>query len=59
MKERIYVCHTFYNVYVTILKEFQMPAEQQGKAEIALSTISTDFTGLKERLEKSGLFARV
>lgn len=59
MKERIYVCHTFYNVYVTILKEFQMPAEQQGKAEIALSTISTDFTGLKERLEESGLFARV
>lgn len=59
MKERIYVCHTYYNVYVTLLKEFGLPEEKRGKAEIALSTISTDFGGLKERLESAGVFARV
>lgn len=58
-KERIYVCHTFYNVYVTLLKEFNLPKEKQGQAEIALSTLSTDFTGLKEALEKSGVFKKV
>lgn len=59
MNERIYVCHTFYNVYVTLLKEFHLPEEQQGQADIALSTMSTDFSGLKERLELSGVFRNV
>ena len=59
MSDRIYVCHTFYNVYVTLLKEFNLPKEQQGKADIALSMISTDFSGLKERLEQSGVFQKV
>ncbi len=59
MKERIYVCHTFYNVYVTLLKEFNLKGNHKGIADIALSTISTDFTGLKERLEESGVFGSV
>ena len=59
MNDRIYVCHTFYNVYVTLLKEWNLPKEKQGKADIALSMISTDFTGLKERLEQCGVFGRV
>jgi len=59
MSDRIYVCHTFYNVYVSLLKEWNLPKEQQGSADIALSTISTDFTGLKERLEASGVFGNV
>lgn len=28
--DRIYVCHTFYNVYVTLLKECNRPKEEQG-----------------------------
>ena len=59
MKKRIYVCHTFYNVYVTLLKEWNLIGEDRGEADIALSTISTDFSGLKERLEKSGVFEKV
>lgn len=59
MNERIYVCHTFYNVYVTMLKEFNLPREKQGQADIALSTMSTDFGDLKTRLEECGLFNRV
>ncbi len=59
MQERIYVCHTFYHIYVTLLKEFNLPKEEQGKAEIVLSKLSTQFDDMKERLEKSGLFAHV
>lgn len=59
MKERIYVCHTFYQVYVTILKEFCMPKEEQGRTDIALSTMSTDFENLKEQLEAVGIFREV
>lgn len=28
-KERIYVCHTFYHVYVAFLKEMNLPAEKK------------------------------
>ena len=43
MRERIYVCHTFYNVYITLLKEFTLgEAGAQGQADIALSTISSE-----------------
>ena len=58
-RERIYVCHTFYHVYVTLLKEYDLPEEKWGQAEIALSTLSTDFGNLKERLEQCGMFRKV
>lgn len=58
-KERIYVCHTFYHVYVTCLKELNLPKEQQGKAALVLSRMSNNFGNLKERAEKSGLFEAV
>ena len=62
-KSRIYVCHTFYHVYVSILKEMKLmretaPAEYR-KADIALSSISTDFEKLGERIERSGIFGEV
>ena len=63
-KSRIYVCHTFYHVYVSVLKEMKL-ARKNGKnpdfkkADIALSSISTDFENLKERLDKSGIFNSV
>ncbi len=50
MKDRIYVCHTYYHVYVTFLKEFALPKEKQGGATVVLSKMSTDFESLKERL---------
>ena len=62
-KSRIYVCHTFYHVYVAILKEMKLvrktsPADYK-KADIALSSISTDFERLGERLEGAGIFDEV
>lgn len=58
-KERIYVCHTFYHVYVTLLKEFALPKERLGGATLVLSHLSNDFGTLKARLEKSGVFEAI
>lgn len=58
-KERIYVCHTYYHVYVACLKELTLPRAMRGKADLVLSTMSNDFGSLKERAEKSGLFEAV
>lgn len=59
MKERIYVCHTFYHVYVSCLKELALPKERQGQASLVLSTMSNDFGNLKERAEQCPLFEEV
>ena len=49
-KDRIYVCHTFYHVYITLLKELNLPRTKRGKATLVLSRMSNDFGNLKERL---------
>ncbi len=59
MKERIYVCHTYYHVYVTFLKELKLPREKHGQATLVLSKLSNHFENLKERVESTGLFAEV
>lgn len=56
---RIYVCHTYYHVYVTFLKELNRPLQEQGQATLVLSKMSSDFRSFKERAEKSGLFSQV
>ncbi len=57
--ERAYVCHTFYHVFITILKELNLPESERGKADILLSKMSNDFGDIGVRLEKSGLFKNV
>lgn len=59
MNDRIYVCHTYYHVYITVLKELNLPKEERGRATLVLSTMSNDFGTLKERAEASGLFEAV
>ncbi|MDO4284865.1 MAG: lipooligosaccharide sialyltransferase [Eubacteriales bacterium] len=65
MYERIYVCHTYYHVYIACLKELmRRKACGEGRAEIAeaslvLSTMSNDFKELPERARRCGLFAEV
>lgn len=59
MKDRIYVCHTYYHVYVSCLKELALPKEKQGSATLVLSTMSNDFGNLKERADLCPLFENV
>ncbi len=59
MKDRVYVCHTYYHVYVSFLKEMNLPEEQRGNAVMVLSTMTTSFEGIKERIEASDVFKEV
>ena len=53
------IIHTFYHVYIAVLKECNIPREKRGGATLVLSTMSNDFGNLKERARKSGLFESV
>lgn len=57
-KSRIYVCHTYYHVYVSFLKELNRPA-QDGKATLLLSLMSQDLSGIQENVKQSGVFEEV
>ena len=59
MRERIYVCHTYYHVYVACLKELNLPVSQRKNADLILSTMSNDFEDLAARAENCGLFENV
>ena len=59
MKKRLYICHTYYHVYISCLKELGKNRPESGAATMVLSLVSTDFGDLKSRLEASGLFAAV
>lgn len=58
-KKRIYVCHTYYHVYVACLKELNLPEEERGGADLVLSRMSNDFGDLDVRARESGLFGAV
>lgn len=65
MKDRIYVCHTYFHVYVSFLKELKhmeesrLSGKEAGGATLVLSIMSTDFENLKERTESTGMFEEV
>ena len=62
---RIYICHTYYHVYIACLKELNLPVDGKeggpvrGQASLMLSSMSNDFGNLKQRAEKTGLFEEV
>lgn len=59
MKERIYVCHTFYHIYITFLKEMNLPIDKRGQATLVISHISTNFGDFAERIRETGFFEAV
>jgi len=59
MKLRVYVCHTIYHAYISCLKELALPVEEQGQADLILSTMSNDFGTYPERARDSGLWNAV
>lgn len=58
-KRSVYVCHTYYHVYVSFLKELAKPIEEQGHATLILSTMSNDFENLDERIKALDYFEDV
>lgn len=54
---RVYICHTFYHAYISVIKELNKSKEERGNADIILSTMSNDFGSLADRLQTSGVFA--
>ena len=58
-KDRIYVCHTFYHLYISFLKEFALPSSEWGNADVVLSRMSNDFGDIKDRIPASGYFEEV
>ena len=63
MKQRIYICHTFYHVYIAHLKEFYIrqlsDKKEESEADILLSTMSNDFGELGVRMQNLGFFRKV
>ena len=65
MKDRIYVCHTYYHAYVSFLKEFKFRADAEsegrdpGEATLVLSKMSNDFESFGERAMSTGVFKEV
>ena len=57
--KRIYVCHTYYHVFVTMIKELNRNRDRQDKVTLLLSKMSNDFETFKERAEQSGVFSDV
>ncbi len=51
--KRVYICHTYYHVYVALLKECRK--KEPGEALFLLSSYSNDFGDLAERLAASPL----
>ncbi len=58
-KGNIYVCHTFYHVFVSFLKELNLPKEEQGQATLVLSSLSNDFENLADRVRDGRVFSAV
>ncbi len=58
-KDRIYVCHTFYHVYIAVVKELNLDKSNRGNAAIVLSTMSNEFGSIAGRIKNTGLFSDV
>ena len=54
----VYICHTYYHVFVAYLKELNK-SERTIKSDIILSTMSTDFESLADRIKASGVFNNI
>lgn len=59
MKDRVYVCHTFYHVYIAFLKEMNLPAEKQGSATLVISHMSNRFGAFPDRVRSLRFFEEV
>lgn len=65
MKDRIYVCHTFYHAYISFLKELKIIDDAKksntdpGEATLMLSKMSNDFGDMGNRILSTKVFNEV
>lgn len=61
MKDRIYVCHTYYHAYISFLKELALREKNGsfGGATLVLSLMSNDFESFMERARATGVFDEI
>lgn len=55
---RVYVCHTYYHVFVTCLKELNLK-DRSEPADLVISLMSTDFEDFVQRFQNCGIFRNV
>jgi hypothetical protein len=55
---RVYVCHTYYHVFVSCLKELNRDRKEEF-ADLVISTLSTDFEDFPQRFAECGIFRNV
>ena len=58
-KARVYICHTYYHLYIAVVREFLYGKEHYGEADLILSTMSNDFEQVDERIRKEGIFREI
>lgn len=58
-QKHVYICHTYYHVYIACLKECALPRGERGRADLLLSRLSNDFEELGQRAAACGLFHKV
>ena len=59
-RKRVYICHTFYHAYIAAVKELiSSHSDSCRPADLILSTMSNDFGGFPERVDRSRIFGRV
>lgn len=56
---RVYICHTYYHVYISVLRELTIERNNDRDVTLILSTMSNDFGSLKDRAMASGIFKDV
>lgn len=59
MKDRIYICHTYYHAYVAFLKELALPLKERKHAALMLSSMSNQFENFGTRAMETGLWEDV
>ncbi len=58
-KKRVYVCHTYYHLYIALVRELLQGEDHYGEADLVLSTMSNDFGKVDERIRREGIFHQV
>lgn len=58
-KKRVYICHTYYHLYIAVVRELVLGKEHYCEADLVLSTMSNNFEDIDERIRREEIFNEV